>query len=51
MLTRICPRCGQNKGINYYIRIETDDGKPYYNVCKDCRQELACGKKNNLRVI
>jgi hypothetical protein len=51
MLTKFCSRCGQNKGINYYIRLETEDGKPYHKICKDCRQGLACGKKNNLRVI
>ena len=39
MFAKLCSRCGQNKGINYYINLETDDGKPYHNICKDCRNK------------
>jgi NADH pyrophosphatase NudC (nudix superfamily) len=37
MLTKHCPRCGQNKGINYYYKI---DGKGWHTVCSECRDAL-----------
>jgi len=26
-----------NLGINYYIRLESEDGRPLYDVCSECR--------------
>lgn len=40
MFIKLCPRCGQNKGINFYIRIESPDGKPLHAICKECRDSL-----------
>ena len=42
MESMLCHRCDQNKGINYYIKLETEDRKPYYKICKDCREENVC---------
>jgi len=37
MLIKLCPRCRQNKGINYYCK---NDGKGWHTICKECRDAL-----------
>lgn len=38
MFIKQCPKCGRKLGINYYVRLETDDGRPLYNICSNCRE-------------
>ena len=37
MLSKLCPRCRQNKGINYYLK---NDEKGWLTICKECRDAL-----------
>ena len=41
MLVKLCSRCGQNKGLNYFLR---QDGKGMHSLCKECRIALFYNK-------
>jgi hypothetical protein len=41
MFSKQCSRCGQNKGITYFIR---KDGKGNHSLCKECRNAVFYNK-------
>jgi len=32
-----CPRCGQNREIDYHYK---NDGKGWHTICKECREKV-----------
>lgn len=39
MFMKLCPRCGHNCGINYFVKLDGEGGG-FHTICKDCREAL-----------